>query len=349
MSGNKIVRVTYSFEDDFLIPSNINLENEEQVEDWWVKYNTLNISLKNGKVLEINSRGRCDDIDLKHTDHEEILDADDGGYDDHEFKEVDLGEEEEEEEEDGTFLGEEDTEEVVLKECEVTPEPASNNFEQMWKAMGLPVASFGCVCGECADCRPDLHQKKNECVRCGCYNLSEFKKVEHKHIHCLDCYKQVRNAKKRENRKQKKEEKKKEEEEEDIEFCDCGYIHHCEDKCPNETTREHYERWKEEDDVQKCYNCDEVLDEDMHIFCYRKGDDEMVHCQQCAEDCYEEAKADGWIRDDDEGSTTEEEEDDVECYACGDVPCIKQEDPMDMRLCKSCNEESEKIHAALNK
>lgn len=56
--------------------------------------------------------------------------------------------------------------------------------------------------------------------------------------------------------------------------------------------------WDDED-IQKCYNCDEVLDEDMHIFCYRKGDDEMVHCQQCAEDCYEEAKADGWIRDDD--------------------------------------------------
>jgi len=56
---------------------------------------------------------------------------------------------------------------------------------------------------------------------------------------------------------------------------------------------------EEDEDIQKCYNCDEVLDEDMHIFCYRKGDDEMVHCQQCAEDCYEEAKADGWVRDDD--------------------------------------------------
>jgi len=157
-----------------------------------------------------------------------------------------------------------------------------------------------CDCGECADCRPDLHKKENECVRCGCYNLSEFKKVERKHIHCLDCYKQQRNEKQRENRKQKREVfvckgcgenigdngfctegcrfgeyagiwdcEKCGKRCEDCEFCpdcgeyeeepcesgdkdgfencDCGYIHHCEDKCPNETTRQHYERWKEED------------------------------------------------------------------------------------------------------
>ena len=62
-----------------------------------------------------------------------------------------------------------------------------------------------CDCGECAMCRPDLHKKENECVKCGCYNLTEFKKVEHKHIHCLDCYRQLRNAKQREYRKLKKE------------------------------------------------------------------------------------------------------------------------------------------------
>jgi len=66
-----------------------------------------------------------------------------------------------------------------------------------------------CDCGECAKCRPDLHKKENECVRCGCYNLTEFKKVEHKHIHCLDCYREVRNKKQRENRKEKKQKKEK--------------------------------------------------------------------------------------------------------------------------------------------
>jgi hypothetical protein len=40
-----------------------------------------------------------------------------------------------------------------------------------------------------------------------------------------------------------------EEEDDGFENCeDCGYIHHYEDKCPNETTCEHYERWKEEED-----------------------------------------------------------------------------------------------------
>jgi hypothetical protein len=123
-------------------------------------------------------------------------------------------------------------------------------------------------------------KKENECVRCGCYNLSEFKKVERKHIHCLDCYRQVRNEKQRENRKQKREEKKKEqevfvckgcgeddeEEHDGFENCDCGYIHHCEDKCPNETTREHYERWVRDDDEEGSTtneDNDEYMEEDM--------------------------------------------------------------------------------------
>jgi len=63
------------------------------------------------------------------------------------------------------------------------------------------------MCGDCLSCRPDLFPiKPNQCVVCNCYNLSEFKKVERKHIHCLDCYKQVMNAKRKEQRKQKREE-----------------------------------------------------------------------------------------------------------------------------------------------
>jgi hypothetical protein len=62
------------------------------------------------------------------------------------------------------------------------------------------------LCEECGIAEEQEKCKENECVRCGCYNLSEFKKVERKHIHCLDCYRQVRKEKKRENRKQKREE-----------------------------------------------------------------------------------------------------------------------------------------------
>lgn len=47
---------------------------------------------------------------------------------------------------------------------------------------------YGCDCGTCADCRPDLHKKENECVVCGCYNLASFKKLCYTGIHCFDCY-----------------------------------------------------------------------------------------------------------------------------------------------------------------
>ena len=111
-----------------------------------------------------------------------------------------------------------------------------------------------CDCGECAKCRPDLHKKENECVRCGCYNLSEFKKVEHKHIHCLDCYKQQRNEKQRENRKQKKEKK--------CTVCKCGNMNL--------------------DDEHKgvpieCNKCS-------GLWCYDCGGDDQ--CDDCNEDVY---------------------------------------------------------------
>ena len=158
MSGNKIVRATYYFEDIFKVPSNVDLENKEQVEDWWIRHNTLYIKLKNGNVLDIVSQGY--EICMKTPNDEEILDAEDTGFGDEEFEEADLGEADSD---DDTFLGEKDTEEVVLKECKVTPEPASNEkFEQMWKAMGLPVAS-----DETSDEASD--EEKTYTVRCGFY------------------------------------------------------------------------------------------------------------------------------------------------------------------------------------
>ncbi len=46
--------------------------------------------------------------------------------------------------------------------------------------------------------------------------------------------------------------------------------------------------------------------------------------------------------------TTINNQTEVECYACGDVPCIKQEDPMDTRLCESCYNESKEIQKKLD-
>jgi len=50
-----------------------------------------------------------------------------------------------------------------------------------------------------------------------------------------------------------------------------------------------------------CTNCNVFLDEDAHIFCFSKGEEEETMCQTCGEDLHEELKADGWLRDDDEG------------------------------------------------
>jgi hypothetical protein len=54
MSANKIVKVTYSFDDCFKVLSNINLENEKQVNHWYVKWNILHIVLTNGKMINNN-------------------------------------------------------------------------------------------------------------------------------------------------------------------------------------------------------------------------------------------------------------------------------------------------------
>jgi hypothetical protein len=35
-----------------------------------------------------------------------------------------------------------------------------------------------------------------------------------------------------------------EEDQDGFEDCECGYTHHYEDKCPNEATAEHYEKWR---------------------------------------------------------------------------------------------------------
>ena len=41
-------------------------------------------------------------------------------------------------------------------------------------------------------------------------------------------------------------------------------------------------------------------------------------------------------------------EDEVECHACGDIPCVKPDDPMDMRFCESCEKICAEIRLALD-
>jgi len=85
----KVVRVTYENEDIFKIPSNIDLENKDQVEEWWVKYNTLHIMLKGEEVMiEIESEGW--ERDEKNPTSETIEDAEDFGVEDEDFDKVDM-------------------------------------------------------------------------------------------------------------------------------------------------------------------------------------------------------------------------------------------------------------------
>ena len=78
----KVVRVTYTIDDVFRIPSWIDLENKEQVENWGVKYNTLHIYLTNGKILDINSEDWISGQDYKYpSDNAEIEDIDTYGFD----------------------------------------------------------------------------------------------------------------------------------------------------------------------------------------------------------------------------------------------------------------------------
>ena len=96
MSSNKIVRASYTVDDVFCIPKNINLEDKTQVESWGVKYHTLYIYLTNGKELEISNRGWIDSCDYKYPSETKILDAEKVGCiddDDEDFEEVDIGEE----------------------------------------------------------------------------------------------------------------------------------------------------------------------------------------------------------------------------------------------------------------
>jgi len=75
-------------------------------------------------------------------------------------------------------------------------------------------------------------------------------------------------------------------------------------KCPScELERQEIiaEQASNETEEDCCTNCNEFLGEDMHIFCFSRGEEEETMCQTCGEDLHEELKADGWLRDDDEG------------------------------------------------
>lgn len=88
MSAFNCLRVTYYDEDVFKIPTNINLENKDQVKSYHVKWNVLYIILTNDKVIEVNSEGW--EHEKKIPDDMELFTADDLGIEEDGFKEANL-------------------------------------------------------------------------------------------------------------------------------------------------------------------------------------------------------------------------------------------------------------------
>ena len=54
--------------------------------------------------------------------------------------------------------------------------------------------------------------------------------------------------------------------------------------------------------ADSCSQCGIELGEDVHIFCFSKGDDETTMCSNCADELTDEMRANGWTRDDDSDS-----------------------------------------------
>jgi hypothetical protein len=67
------LRVTYSHDDEFIIPHGIDLNDDTQVEYHFVKWNTLHIKLKSGTSYEIEAEGNGE-TDYKYPADEEIVD-----------------------------------------------------------------------------------------------------------------------------------------------------------------------------------------------------------------------------------------------------------------------------------
>lgn len=68
----KTVSAKYSTYSTFVVPEGIDLENKDQVEDWWVGRDRLYINLKDGTLLTIEPYIRaCDDTDYSYA--EEVL------------------------------------------------------------------------------------------------------------------------------------------------------------------------------------------------------------------------------------------------------------------------------------
>jgi hypothetical protein len=71
----KMVTATYSVASDFVVPEGVDLEGND-VDDWYVKWDTLHIYMKNGTYYEVSPYFSATDAEFKRPNEEEVLDAD---------------------------------------------------------------------------------------------------------------------------------------------------------------------------------------------------------------------------------------------------------------------------------
>jgi hypothetical protein len=83
-----VVRAIYRVENEFRIPRGIDLEDKEQVDSWGIKWDTMEIFLKNGQIIEVNPTFSIGDHDMKRPD-DTVIDEDDNQDDDDEDEEAD--------------------------------------------------------------------------------------------------------------------------------------------------------------------------------------------------------------------------------------------------------------------
>lgn len=62
----KMVIATYTHSEKFKIPEGVDLDDKTQVEDWYVKWNILNITYVDGREEEIEAEGWVEQHDYKH-------------------------------------------------------------------------------------------------------------------------------------------------------------------------------------------------------------------------------------------------------------------------------------------
>jgi hypothetical protein len=107
--------------------------------------------------------------------------------------------------------------------------------------------------------------------------------------------------------------------------CPCGGYYTKKNRTKHMKTKKHQKY--EEEQLEKCANCNEKLTEDTHIFTLSKDEEEKTWCETCFNDCGRDAREDGW-KFDEQG---EDLLDTIECLHCG-------EDTLERYVaCEHCN------------